>query len=77
MEACINLFPMDIMASKSEEYAVQTQRMSFNSFQVAFLVLLSPIPSLHIEIEKKKKDLFVFILFISAEWTHLTQGKQN
>lgn len=57
MEACINLFPMDIMASKSEEYAVQTQRMSFNSFQVAFLVLLSPIPSLHIEIEKKKKRL--------------------
>ena len=31
----------------------QIHRMSFNSFQVAFLVLLSPIPSLHIEIEKK------------------------
>lgn len=68
---------MDIVASKSEECAVQIHRMLFNSFQVAFLVLLSPIPSLHIEIEKKKKDLFVFILFISAEWTYLTQGKQN
>lgn len=53
MEAYIHLFHMDIMASKSEECAVQIHRMSFNSFQVAFLVLLSPIPSLHIEIEKK------------------------
>lgn len=68
MEACINLFPMDIMASKSEEYAVQTQRMSFNSFQVAFLVLLSPIPSLHIEIEKKKKTcLYLSFSFLLNE----------
>lgn len=60
MEAYIHLLHMDTVASKSEECAVQIQRVSFNSFQVAFLVLLSPIPSLHIEIEKKKRLVCIY-----------------